>query len=457
MRVSPFELHVNDPEFFGEIYAGVNRPRDKFEPHMRGSTSQLSLAFTSEHARHRLRREPLHHYFSRRSIASLQPLITSKTNRLCERLDEYREAERPINLSVAFVALTVDIISQCCYADSFDYLEEDDFAPEWRETVIRRTKSMKFVGHFPSIPMLLPYLPKKILVALTGDVSLAVEHKMVSYITPINLLHCCQRSWLILMAQRIRAQIQRLLDKSTSASEIAPMTIFQDLLESNALPSDEKGLDRLTDEGAILLAAGSETVAKTLGIISVHLMLQPQIVERLRAELTKLMPRPNMDASWLDLEKLPYLTAVIKEGLRLHHGLAGRNPRVAPHEDLQFKEWLIPAGTPVSSLPALIHLNPDIFHDPRAFLPERWLDRGEFRKGADKFMFSFGRGSRACLGINLAYAELFITLAAIVRRFDFIPYRTDIRDVDLERDFIIPTPKLGSLGVRAMVSRKLSA
>ena len=235
------------------------------------------------------------------------------------------------------------------------------------------------------------------------------------------------------------------------------MTIFQDLLGSNALPSDEKGLDRLTDEGAVLLGAGSETVAKTLGIISVHLMLQPQIVERLRAELTKLMPMPTMDASWLDLEKLPYLTAVIKEGLRLHHGLTARNPRVAPHENLQYKEWVIPAGTPVSSIQALIHLNPDIFHDPRAFLPERWLDHGEIRKGADKFMFSFGRGSRACLGINLAYAELFIALAAIVRRFDFVPYRTDVRDVDLERDFTIPTPKLGSLGVRAMVSRKLSA
>ena len=184
MRVSPFELHVNDPEFFGEIYAGVNRPRNKFEPHMRGSTSQLSFAFTSEHTRHRLRREPLHPYFSRRSIASLQPLIIAKTNRFCERLDEYREAERPINLSVAFVALTVDIISQCCYADSFDYLEQDDFAPEWRETVMRRMKSMKIVSHFPFIPRLLPYLPNRIMAALTGDVSLAVEHKMVNHFIP---------------------------------------------------------------------------------------------------------------------------------------------------------------------------------------------------------------------------------------------------------------------------------
>ena len=180
VRVNPYELHVNDPDFFDEIYAGVNRPRNKYEWHAQGTTSPSSFAFTLHHKQHRMRREPLQPFFSRRSILSLEPLITAKVDRLSERLTEYYQAKRPINLSTAFVALTVDIISQCCYADSFDYLEVDDFAPAWRMTVIQRMKSMKLVSHFPQILLLLKWLPHQIVAALFGDVSMAGQHKQVS-------------------------------------------------------------------------------------------------------------------------------------------------------------------------------------------------------------------------------------------------------------------------------------
>lgn len=213
-------------------------------------------------------------------------------------------------------------------------------------------------------------------------------------------------------------------------------------------------MERLIDEGAVLLGAGSETVAKTLGIIIVHLMKNPDKVKRAETEILRTMPEQT-GHSWITLEKLPYLSAIIKEGLRLHHGLAARNPRVATNEDLQYKQWTIPAGIPVSSLPALIHLNSKNFPEPEAFLPERWLQsEGKDLKGERMDMLSFGKGSRSCLGINLAYAELYITLAALVLHFEFIPYETDVRNVYLERDFTIPTPRIGSLGVRAIVKKK---
>ena len=233
-------------------------------------------------------------------------------------------------------------------------------------------------------------------------------------------------------------------------------TVFKELLESKSLPPEEKSIERLTDEGAVLLGAGSETVAKTLGIITLHLMLAKGKLDRLRSELRDKQPNSGTRLSWTELEKLPYMTAVIKEGLRLHHGLTARNPRVAPNEDLRYKQWVIPAGTPVSSIQALIHLNPEIFPEPRAFLPERWLLDGGKSSKSTRYMFSFGRGSRSCLGISLAYAELYLTLAILVPRFDFVPFDTGVEDVDLERDFTIPTPRLGSLGVRATVSRILT-
>lgn len=213
-----------------------------------------------------------------------------------------------------------------------------------------------------------------------------------------------------------------------------------------SLPPEEKAVEYLTDEGAVLLSAGSETIAKTLAIITFHLTQNADQHQRLVRELRSSNSLPQdrgaaaaAQPSWSTLEKLPYLTAAIKEGLRLHHGMTGRNVRIGP---------------PVA---ALIHLNPEHFPAPRAFRPERWLlelKDGSFGGGRGMYLLSFGKGSRSCLGVNLAYAELYVTLACVTGRVDFMMYQTDVGDVDLERDFTIPTPRVGSVGVRAMVARK---
>lgn len=182
VRVNPYEIHVNDPEFFNEIYASSSRPRNKYEWHSKSSTSQLSFAFTPEHSLHRLRREPLNAYFSKRSIMGLEPMIAQKVERLCVRLEQHRESGVPVNLSSAFTALTVDIISECCYADSFNYLDQDEFASEWRDTVMRRMRSMKLVSHLPIVMVLLRYIPSAWTAAIVGDVSAAVNHRLVSVV-----------------------------------------------------------------------------------------------------------------------------------------------------------------------------------------------------------------------------------------------------------------------------------
>ena len=110
-------------------------------------------------------------------------MIKEKVERLCQRLDEFATSQEPINLSVTFVALTVDIISQCCYADSFNYLGTTDFTPAWRETVIRRMKSMKLISHFPILLTLLLWFPRSLVSLVFGDVSAALDQKRVGFLS----------------------------------------------------------------------------------------------------------------------------------------------------------------------------------------------------------------------------------------------------------------------------------
>lgn len=98
-----------------------------------------------------------------------------------------------------------------------------------------------------------------------------------------------------------------------------------------------------------------------------------------------------------------------------------------------------------------IHMNPRIYPSPHTFNPDRWLETKKENYRLEKYLVPFTRGSRACLGINLAYAELFLTLAIVFRRFNFELVETGREDVDVARDCFIATPMKGSKGVRVVV------
>ena len=170
-------------------------------------------------------------------------------------------------------------------------------------------------------------------------------------------------------------------------------------------------------------------------------------MSRLRAEL-RTVPET---ASWTELEALPYLSAVIAEGNRLSFGVTARVCRIAPDEALQYREYTIPPGTPVSMTTLCVHTDENIFPDPWTFNPDRWLGpEGMERR---KYQMAFNKGARNCIGINLAHAELFLVIAAVAR-YDMELFETDISDVEFQHDYHVAYPKLDSTGVKAMVRGK---
>lgn len=161
------------------------------------------------------------------------------------------------------------------------------------------------------------------------------------------------------------------------------------------------------------------------------------------------MPNPAILPPLQQLEELPYLSAVISEGHRMTHGVAHRLPRVSPQNPIIFNEWVIPPGTPVSMTHMLTHQNASIFPEPFVFRPERWL--GPKADSLRKYLTPFGKGTRSCLGIHLAQAELYITIATLFRRFDFQIWRTTQEDMDIVHDYFVPRPKKDSKGLRVLV------
>lgn len=95
-----------------------------------------------------------------------------------------------------------------------------------------------------------------------------------------------------------------------------------------------------------------------------------------------------------------------------------------------------------------MHFDPKIWgSDAKTFDPDRWL--ADDAKELDKYIVTFSKGARQCLGINLAYAEVTLTLARLAERFSFTRDKTmterDLRQVDLF------TKLYEGTGLRAMV------
>jgi cytochrome P450 len=99
----------------------------------------------------------------------------------------------------------------------------------------------------------------------------------------------------------------------------------------------------------------------------------------------------------------------------------------------------------------MMHDNPTLFPSPRSFQPDRWLQPNSAQ--LRKYLVPFSKGSRQCLGMQLAYCELYLIVAALFapRRFEWELFETTERDVAIEHDFFNAFHAMDSKGVRVVV------
>lgn len=134
-------------------------------------------------------------------------------------------------------------------------------------------------------------------------------------------------------------------------------------------------------------------------MITYHVVSNPEIYRTLTAELKSTFPDRRDNLDYMTLEKLPYLTAVIKEGLRFSYGVPGRLPRMIETSEATFNGYTVPHGTIVGMSSWMMHRDPSIWPEPEKFLPARWIDPAKAKK-LDKYLVSFTKGSRQCIGMQ---------------------------------------------------------
>ena len=118
-------------------------------------------------------------------------------------------------------------------------------------------------------------------------------------------------------------------------------------------------------------------------------------------------------------EELPYLNAVEKEAMRLHSSVGLILERHVPPGGKSICGKFIREGTIVGINPWVLQHDPEVFPDPHAFKSERWLEANPSHLAAmEKSYFSFGAGSRACIGKNISFIEMRKIIPQLLREFD---------------------------------------
>jgi len=159
----------------------------------------------------------------------------------------------------------------------------------------------------------------------------------------------------------------------------------------------------LRDELMTALVAGHETTASQLAWALERLAREPEVTAGLVTEL---------EAGAGDA----YLSATITEILRLRPVLPNAEPRLTMRE-VTVGGFTYPPGVVLLASAYLVHHDPELYADPDAMRPERFLEQppGTYT------WIPFGGGRRRCLGASFAIAEMKIVLAAVLRRFELEP------------------------------------
>ncbi|KAL8696037.1 MAG: hypothetical protein Q9224_003006 [Gallowayella concinna] len=232
VRISPYELHIDDPEYYDELYVGPSTRRTlKYEWSVRGFGPTHFTFSTISHELHRSRRGAVAPFFSKALVQQFEPSVQAMIQKLASRLDKLKETGTIINMIDMYPCLTSDIICQYAFGAPYGYLEMPEFAPLWHKAVMDASEGFHFFKQFPWLESALRKIPQRI----------------VRIMVP-NLAS------LFLLTDMIREKVDQVqVDLAEHKKPDDHRTIFHDLFMDDHLIPEEKTAERLAAEGVGVL------------------------------------------------------------------------------------------------------------------------------------------------------------------------------------------------------------
>ncbi|KAF9014302.1 benzoate para-hydroxylase, partial [Cyathus striatus] len=395
VRISPHHISISDYAEIETVYGQGTRALDKSKFYDAFVCEKASVFSTTDRNEHSKKRKFLSRAFSYESLRKCTLLIEISLQQFVQELDKTSNTGELINLLDWLNYLAFDMLSDLAFGEEIGMVKKHSDIVEVQRSngkieqehaislVDEREHLSVIIGVWPSLGKIAKWIPDPLF--------------RKGYKSSTGLADFARRC----ITKRLETQTRR-------------ADLLTKLIDAHGEMADvqTESFVELTAETITLLIAGSDTTSSSLtAIIFLTLTHQPvssKLVENLESEIG------DRSLTYDLVKNIPYLDAVIYEGLRYHATTAIGLHRVVPSGGIVCCGYEIPEGTEVSIPAFTIQRDPEIWGDPENFRPERWLGSDDLKP----YLLTFGRGPRACVSAgHLAFIEMRLILAQMMLRY----------------------------------------
>ncbi|KAJ5166241.1 uncharacterized protein N7482_005022, partial [Penicillium canariense] len=401
VRLGPRMLSLSDPSLINQVYT-VKSPWQKSDMYnvndvLVGGMRLSNLFSTQDEQWHSTFIRPVKGLYSMTKVQDMEPGVDKTINVFFEKLRErFARPGQICEMSDYLHFFAWDAMSQITFSKDLGILEAGS---DYKGFLGRSNKSLDYFAAISQIPLLDMVLDKNPIVRIGPPTF------MWANIFSVEQLQERLQKGPLPAGQT--DYLDRFLEAKKKYPEIVNDNIVVTYLLSNVL-------------------AGSDTTASTMCSAVYHILKHPSVHKKLVEELRS--TNIALPAKWKELQGLKYFDAVMREAMRVTPGIGQTIERIVPRGGFSLPDGrFVPEGTIVGMNPSVINRNEAVFGaHTESFLPERWLpspgesdDMYQARfakmKGAD---FTFGGGTRACLGRYLSLLEAYKLIASLFISFD---------------------------------------
>ncbi|KAL8867677.1 MAG: hypothetical protein Q9174_005507, partial [Haloplaca sp. 1 TL-2023] len=267
VRISPHELHINDPIYHASLYSHTGR-WDKYDFTYRGFGIPKSSFCTLDHDVHQKRRAPLVPLFSKESVSQREPFLREQVERLKGRVERNAASGDVLEIGLALAAFTMDITTGYGLGYSMRNLDRVDFNRDLANFFTDFGPLWVLGKHLPFLPWLFRRAPRWMLSYL--------GNRLAAYKAFI---------------ESNSAQVRTVMSgrEKTTRETKDHTTITHKLLEADDIPPTSSREKDLCEEGDVVVSGGTEA-SRALRVITYHVCANPKILKRLREELDRAAP-----------------------------------------------------------------------------------------------------------------------------------------------------------------------
>ncbi|CAH2044395.1 unnamed protein product [Thlaspi arvense] len=388
-----------------------SRPYMTYAARITYNLKDLGFAPYSKYWRE-LRKLTVVELYTAKRVQSFRHIREEEVASFVDFIKQSSSLEKPVNFNLKLMKLSASVICRVGFGISLEGSKLENSYDEVIQGIMEVVGSFAAADYFPVIG--------KIIDRLTG-------------------LHGKCEKVFKAMDTFFDQAIKRHLEDESVKDDIIHLLLK---MERGEIGLGDFQITRNHTKGILLniLAAGIDTSAQTTTWVMTHLIKNPRVMRKVQAEVREVIKNKD-EITEEDIERLEYLTMVIKETHRINPLVPLLIPREAS-KDIKIAGYDIPEKTWIHVNIWAVHRNPNVWKDPDAFIPERFMGNEIDYKGLNFELLPFGSGRRMCPGLGMGMALVHLTLINLLYRFDWkLPEGMKVEDVDLEESYGLVCPK----------------